>query len=794
MNRILLPTLLAVVLAGCDGGQAQTSALLPSLTSNTVAVPPSAAKIDAESATKVSEVAPNDSGVAMASKNRVAPELPPQVREVVRLAQTTLGENILLSYIETITEPYKLSADQVIYLSDLGLSGGVVNALLKHESALMTQSPAGGSTVPSVDVAEVTGPQAPAGVTNLGAPAAPPVIPAAVGESGAPPAPPVGPPPSLLAEVGPTAPPATVINYNTFYESLSPYGSWVDVADYGYCWQPTVAVLDTGWQPYCQNGSWAWSDQGWYWNSGYSWGWAPFHYGRWHRSSHRGWVWQPGCDWGPAWVNWSYTGEHCAWAPLPPECHWSAGVGFSWWHGRSRASIGFGLYDHCWIGIGWSDFCRPNLHAYRVPAARVTEIVSLGHSSVVGDRSQVVNINGHHNTVIINNGAPYEKVRGATRDEIRKVAIADVDHPGESIGRRPGGNAERPVVAAYRPRLDAANAQPQAPSTTVLNRLRDEERKTAAAPANLARRPNAAQRPFNPTTTGAENSNRTEFGSRASEAPRASRPSSASSLVDPGGAPSFRGSVREHGPNPAPAVSTVSRGQSAPSTRPSETVSSSRPLSSGRSDNSTRVAAPSVRPSFASGASGRPAPTSPSFVQDPALIQNPSLAPRNEVRKPVSGASARPLTTAGYDVPTTGPRPSVAPSVGRSAPAYGSSPATAPGYSPPTVNARPAYSGSEAAVRPSSPSSSSARPVPNYSAPAFRSESSPSYSAPAPNRNFGSAPSSYSAPAPARSFPTPSPSYSAPAPAPVHPSPAVSSPPSHSNGGGGNNPKNGRER
>ena len=78
-----------------------------------------------------------------------------------------------------------------------------------------------------------------------------------------------------------------------FYNSLAPYGTWVNVPDYGWCWQPTVVVVNSAWQPYCNNGCWLWTDQGWYWNSYYSWGWAPFHYGRWCQYPGYGWLWCP---------------------------------------------------------------------------------------------------------------------------------------------------------------------------------------------------------------------------------------------------------------------------------------------------------------------------------------------------------------------------------------------------------------------------------------------------------------------------------------------------------------------
>src|SRR6185369_10574223 len=48
-----------------------------------------------------------------------------------------------------------------------------------------------------------------------------------------------------------------------FYDSLAPYGSWIDIQGYGLCWQPTTVVLNAGWSPYCDRGRWVYSDCGW---------------------------------------------------------------------------------------------------------------------------------------------------------------------------------------------------------------------------------------------------------------------------------------------------------------------------------------------------------------------------------------------------------------------------------------------------------------------------------------------------------------------------------------------------
>src|SRR5215212_4216792 len=111
------------------------------------------------------------------------------------------------------------------------------------------------------------------------------------------------------------------VSVDFFYNNLSG-GSWVEVGDYGYCWQPDVAVSNTSWRPYA-DGYWAYTDLGWTWVSYEDFGWATYHYGRWARLSDVGWVWVPGRDvdleWGPAWVSWRTGGEYIGWAPLPPE-------------------------------------------------------------------------------------------------------------------------------------------------------------------------------------------------------------------------------------------------------------------------------------------------------------------------------------------------------------------------------------------------------------------------------------------------------------------------------------------
>jgi hypothetical protein len=79
-----------------------------------------------------------------------------------------------------------------------------------------------------------------------------------------------------------SAPPEDQLDEAHFYDALTPYGSWVETAEYGRLWQPFHTVAVVNWAPYRSSGRWIYaSDCGWTWHSDYTWGWAPFHYGRW---------------------------------------------------------------------------------------------------------------------------------------------------------------------------------------------------------------------------------------------------------------------------------------------------------------------------------------------------------------------------------------------------------------------------------------------------------------------------------------------------------------------------------
>lgn len=115
------------------------------------------------------------------------------------------------------------------------------------------------------------------------------------------------------------------IDESYFYVSLSPYGNWVQTADFGWAWYPYNRVAS--WRPYTL-GHWVWTDYGeWLWVSDEPFGWATYHYGRWYLDPDYGWVWLPGQTWAPAWVSWRDCDDYIGWSPLGPWGYWDYGYG-----------------------------------------------------------------------------------------------------------------------------------------------------------------------------------------------------------------------------------------------------------------------------------------------------------------------------------------------------------------------------------------------------------------------------------------------------------------------------------
>ena len=353
------------------------------------------------------------------------------IQEVVNLAQAGVNETVIKAFIEKSNIPYNPSADEIIFLTDIGLPNIVITAMLQQGNKVAEQN--------------ARNPQAPRYEQPPAIPTAP-VVPPAPAVTVFEPAPPYVAPPQPPAAAQP--PPAEVTQ---FYSSLAPYGSWMNVSDLGWCWQPQVAVYRSDWRPYGDRGRWLYSDVGWYWQSDYSWGWAPFHYGRWTQHHRIGWVWTPDTVWGPAWVTWRYTDGYCGWAPLPHHAVFEPGIGL--FFRGSHVSIGFdfGLSWNHFTFIGSDRFCDSNPRAHYLPASRVENIYQ--QTTVIN------NYNITSNNTVINNGIPASQIPAVARQEVRKVSVREMSPANQTqvAPDRVQQSGATPVI--YRPQSPKAMAQ-----------------------------------------------------------------------------------------------------------------------------------------------------------------------------------------------------------------------------------------------------------------------------------------------------------------------------------------------
>ncbi|MCZ7641211.1 MAG: hypothetical protein M5U12_37270 [Verrucomicrobia bacterium] len=411
------------------------------------ALPPAAAPPSEAAALPLPDLSTN---APIARVEPQPPELSPAVREVVDMAQAQVGETVLLEFVRQSAVPFELGADDLVYLKDIGVPDAVVTAMLQRTSQLHEQAVVAAPVTGTVEAAAAA--PEPAAASDSASVYARPVTAAA----------PAAPP----GEPAPGAPPPVTNNY--YYASLAPYGSWLYIEPYGWCWQPTVAVTVTDWRPYSHGGRWLYTTGGWYWQSYYSWGWAPFHYGNWYIHPGCGWVWVPGSVWAPAWVTWRYTDAYCGWAPLPPGCGWTTGIGLTYWGRGVSVGFSFGLSSSWYTFVGWNDCWRPYPYRYRLPHH---------HHTVVYNQSTVINnyyVDNSKN-MVVNHGVPTRDIPASARRDLRRLDIKDVP-AGRSVPVRPEQTSlDGRQVAAYRPAvpadLKASSARPsEAPYRPVRTR------------------------------------------------------------------------------------------------------------------------------------------------------------------------------------------------------------------------------------------------------------------------------------------------------------------------------------
>lgn len=200
------------------------------------------------------------------------------------------------------------------------------------------------------------------------------------------------------------------VSFGFFHERLSPYGEWVEVANYGPAWHPRDAGSD--WQPY-QDGSWAYTDAGWTWVSNEPYGDTVYHYGRWVYVDDYGWAWVPGYEWAPAWVSWRASDDYVGWAPLPPEARWRPEVGVSVW-----ADTAYDIGPRYYRFVSARDFCSHNVHHHIRPWHENT--------SLMGLTINITNINYDNGARRIFTGGPLlSYVESRSFDPVRRLRIEE---------------------------------------------------------------------------------------------------------------------------------------------------------------------------------------------------------------------------------------------------------------------------------------------------------------------------------------------------------------------------------
>jgi hypothetical protein len=677
----------------------------------------------------------------------IPPKLPADIKlskaaqEIVKLAESGVGDSVILLYVEKSDQRFDLNASDLIYLNDIGISTTVVTAMLAHDGA----SP--DLQHPLTNKMEVaTSPAAPPPgpvpaqpgpfdiTTNYVATMPPPPL---LQDPNAQPQYIVQQPPTVVDQE-PVVVGDPADSYSYFYSSLSPYGSWVVLPDYGWCWRPSIAVVHSGWRPYCHGGRWLYSDCGWYWHSDYSWGWAPFHYGRWYCSPTAGWVWTPGYTWGPSWVTWRRSGDYCGWAPLPPHTHVRSGVGFTFGTHDVGFGFGFGLRPEHYTFVAAHDFYNRRVIDHVIPTERTHSIYK---NSTVVDNYAV----GKNNTVI-NNGINHDFIASHTLGDLHKVSIRDESRaatravPPDRLQR--SGND----LVVYRP-------TPPAPTVTAARQLEsrtaaETHRSSDVAAASGTVR-NLTQRPETPAPRTAASASMVPNRAVHPPATSSPRPDLARSEVS---YPNY-GTPLPIKPEPPQTVNAARPARTALETR-TPIANTSTGL---RGGNEARIAANNVpenrTPSFSNNQ------TTPASVARSQAMLNNLGAERSEATRPPEVPAPRPFpqTTAPNPVlqrraENTQPAPTASPR-----PVYTDRPfpQAAPANPAPNANLLPPRS-EVITGRPLAPSVQNAAPIyqPRAITPAPREtystppQSSAAYSAPARSSaapNMGGAPR-YSAP------------------------------------------------
>ena len=213
---------------------------------------------------------------------------------------------------------------------------------------------------------------------------------------------------TLILPAAPSARAQSEVSIDFFYNNLND-GNWVEVDDYGYCWQPNVVSSNADWRPYT-DGYWAYTDVGWTWVSNEDFGWATYHYGRWVRLEEQGWMWVPGYEWGPAWVSWRTGGDSIGWAPLPPT--------------RERVYEGRAITGHVDVefDIGPSYYNFVDVRYIGEPVLRDRIYPSSRNVTIINQTVNVTNIT-YTNSTVYNYGPDYNELSRYSTRPIQRLTL-----------------------------------------------------------------------------------------------------------------------------------------------------------------------------------------------------------------------------------------------------------------------------------------------------------------------------------------------------------------------------------
>ncbi|SMC68926.1 DUF6600 domain-containing protein [Pedobacter africanus] len=217
------------------------------------------------------------------------------------------------------------------------------------------------------------------------------------------------------------------VSLQSFYDELSPYGTWIQDPQYGYVWRPDVEQGD--FRPYYTNGRWVMTEYGNTWVSNYDWGWAPFHYGRWVYNRFNQWIWIPDTVWGPAWVSWRSGGGYYGWAPMGPGMN---------------ININFNIPDLWWVFV-------PQRNIYYDSFPRYYS----RRNVVIINRTTIINNTYVHNRRSYYTGPRADDIRRDTRQDVRVYNVNNTGRPSRS-------NISGNSVNIYTPRPSRGNSNANA--------------------------------------------------------------------------------------------------------------------------------------------------------------------------------------------------------------------------------------------------------------------------------------------------------------------------------------------